>query len=797
MVYPTLRAPFAELYTFSALIGSGVGSTTYHVTENATGRTLLLKHISIPTSQKQVQALIYSGAAANEDEAKKYFQNLAEAYRSELELTRPLQGNPAVRLYDNIQIDEKEQEIGYDVYLICTPMTSLGTYLEENAMTQLRAVNLAIDLCTSAEALRTAGLLNYNVKPSNIFLNDAGHFVFGDLGFVRIDELEYSSMPDSQFCSYSAPEFSDLLNHLNLTADIYSIGMILYRIFNGNHGPFVDEQTSPAAAEKMRLSGASLPAPLYADYELAEIILKACAFHPENRYDSPAALKQALIDYRQRNQIDDLLIVPPIISDPDSLLTKEALEEVVEPVRFADLSQLQEDFVEYLSPIPKEAAEPPEPPEAPDTSEEAEVPDTGNTPPASTEGGTPDVADPSADAGTPLKSSGGGKRKTVVLLASIAVVIAMVAAGLIYYLRLPVEVYTLQSTERNVDSITVSVDASAQQDALILVCADAYGNTFYGTPAGEHTFTFEKLSSNTPYTITVESAKGRNVTGTSSITVSTLGMTEILSFDVQEVYENGVELALTASGPEPITWSLEVTSENEAAKTVNFSGHSVRVTGLTPGTEYTFTLKDVTDYTLQGTLSCTGTTLESVTDVAARAVSAQRDSMTLEWTYAGADTAIWSITYEDESGNRQTLEAENMPGAGELCSFTVPGLEAGKRYTFSIQCVGMAAASVIPVTATVPDCAIAGFDATATEQTVTLQWSWEETSTPCDMVLTVIKTGDTEPVQKISLPADGATTCTLENLEADATYQFVLCTTEEVPLPGASSISVSLATLNP
>lgn len=68
---------------------------------------------------------------------------------------------------------------------------------------------------------------------------------------------------------------------------------------------------------------------------------------------------------------------------------------------------------------------------------------------------------------------------------------------------------------------------NAKQDALILICADAYGNTFYGTPSENHTFTFEELSSNTPYTITVESAKGRNVTGTSSITVSTLGMTEI------------------------------------------------------------------------------------------------------------------------------------------------------------------------------------------------------------------------------------------------------------------------------
>lgn len=785
MVFPTLRAPFADLYTFSALIGSGVGSTTYHVTENATGRTLLLKHISIPTSQKQVQALIYSGAVQDEAEAKDYYKNLAEAYQRELDLTKPLRGNPSLRLYDDIQIDEKEQEIGYDVYLICTPMVSLGTYLEENAMTQLRAVQFAIDLCNSAGALRSVGLLNYNVKPSNIFLNSAGHFVLGDLGFVQISELAFSAMPDNQFCAYSAPEFSDPLNSLNETADIYSIGMILYRIFNGNHGPFVDEQTTTSAAEKKRISGTELPVPIYADYELSAIILKACAFEPEDRYHTPEEFRQVLTDYLERNQIDDLLIVPPIISDPDSLLTQEALEEVVEPVRFADVSQLQEDFVAHLSPTPKEA--PPE--EAPETPPDG-ASDTDEAPEQETE--LP-PAEPPAPA-DPQKDAGGGRRKTAVLIASIAVVVAILAAALLYYFHLPVEIYSLETAQREVDSITVSVETSAKPEALLLTCADAYGNTFSAVPGADHTATFEGLSSNTPYTITVESAKGRSIRGANTLTVSTLGLTEILSFDVNEMYENGAELSLTASGPEPITWSLEITSEQEAPRTVNFSGHSARITGLTPATAYTFTLQNVQDYNLSGDLTCSGTTLESVTEVSVHAAAAQRDSMTLEWTYSGADTSIWTVSYEDETGKAQSVTAENMPQAGETCSFTVQGLEAGKTYTFSVSCVGMAAPSV--VVATVPDGAISGFDATASGQSVTLQWTWEAPSTPCDMVLLVTPEGASTPVQQLPLPADGAASCTLENLEAETTYQFVLQSADGVTMPGASSISASLAALS-
>jgi GntR family transcriptional regulator/MocR family aminotransferase len=78
--------------------------------------------------------------------------------------------------------------------------------------------------------------------------------------------------------------------------------MLLYRIYNGYHAPFEDEQTGVSASEERRRAGEALPAPLYADYELAGILGKACAFDPAERYQTPAELREALCRYLARNR---------------------------------------------------------------------------------------------------------------------------------------------------------------------------------------------------------------------------------------------------------------------------------------------------------------------------------------------------------------------------------------------------------------------------------------------------------------------------------------------------------------
>ena len=49
---------------------------------------------------------------------------------------------------------------------------------------------------------------------------------------------------------------------------------------------------------------------------MAAIILKAAAFRPEDRWQSPEAMGQALVSYMQRNPVNDSVIAAPIVTAP-------------------------------------------------------------------------------------------------------------------------------------------------------------------------------------------------------------------------------------------------------------------------------------------------------------------------------------------------------------------------------------------------------------------------------------------------------------------------------------------------
>ena len=95
---------------------------------------------------------------------------------------------------------------------------------------------------------------------------------------------------------------------------------MLYWVYNGGQGPFAE---SPDQAESRRLQGEALPPPAYAGYEMAEIILKAAAFRPQARWQSPEEMGQALVSYMQRNPVNDAIIAPPVVTP--AVLDAEAM----------------------------------------------------------------------------------------------------------------------------------------------------------------------------------------------------------------------------------------------------------------------------------------------------------------------------------------------------------------------------------------------------------------------------------------------------------------------------------------
>ena len=105
------------------------------------------------------------------------------------------------------------------------------------------------------------------------------------------------------------------------SVDIYSLGMVLYWMLNYRTLPFLplppqmptidDEQD----ALQRRMRGEALPRPANGSHALQDVVLKACAYRPEDRYATPDAFLRALEAVRaaDTSAADTVSDVRPVI----------------------------------------------------------------------------------------------------------------------------------------------------------------------------------------------------------------------------------------------------------------------------------------------------------------------------------------------------------------------------------------------------------------------------------------------------------------------------------------------------
>ncbi len=684
------------------------GTSLFLLRHRASGGTYLVKRISIPESQTQVEALLLTGGAADEEAAKRYYEQIADDYEDRLAALDSLQGSSHCATYLGHQVCAREEGVGFSLYLLSERYVTLPEYLQANAMTHLKALNLGLDLCSALCELRQRDLIHRDIKPKNIYLNAMGGFMVGDLGVARIAKLKYCPMPDRMISEYTAPEVCDAMGDLNTTVDIYSVGMVLYRILNGNHGPFEDEDTSAKAANRRRISGEELPSPLYADYELAAIVLKACAFGPADRYQSPEDLLQELVLYMKRNEVTDSLIVPPLVAGEDMLVPAESVDEPVEPVRFAELDTLDEDFIDNFSPSEPEGVRglDEERPDkdgltfaAPRTRHNDE--EDEDAVPLEEERKDPDRSkDRKGAKARPASHSGRAQKRRKPRL-WIAVVVAVVLLGAIgvcgWFLLLggpSIAVPGVTISDRGVDSLTVTVDQGGKDLGLRVACKDAYGNAQYLDYNGEPV-TFQGLASGTPYTVTVISRSGRQLTGQTSATASTIAVTQIVDFTASSPAAGQVDLKLTVSGPDPGEWTIRYNAEGGEAREIAFSGGAASIFNLETGKHYTFTLLEPKGVVLEGTSTIEYTTAPEVEVLDLRAEALSGSTARASWRFEGKTPTEWSVTCTGPDGSSKTQFVQD-------CTADFSQLLSGQTYTITVTAPGVkgpASTTVVPLAA--------------------------------------------------------------------------------------------------
>lgn len=304
-------SPLLDGFTLGSPISEHHGVICYPAIKENTSKKYIVKKISVPASQTQFDALMLAGAYKDPGDAMEYFRGNGEDILEEAELLKKLSKLEGFLPYDGWQMEPiTRRRLGYEIYLVGSYKRSLEKHIQKNAFTHLEAVNLGLDLCSALSVCRQSGFLYVDLKPSNIFVSEKKEYRIGDLGFLSLEAMRYAALPERYFSSYTPPELRDPMAPMNLTVDTYAVGMILYQLYNDGHLPF----TGAAPEEE-------LPAPCHADYEIAEIILKAIHPDPEQRWTDPKDLGKAIASYMQKNSINDIPITPfiPLDVKPEDL----------------------------------------------------------------------------------------------------------------------------------------------------------------------------------------------------------------------------------------------------------------------------------------------------------------------------------------------------------------------------------------------------------------------------------------------------------------------------------------------
>lgn len=258
-----------------------------------------VKHISIPQDEAEIKQLLDENVFSNESSAAGYYKQVLQSLVTEIDTMHKLRGYTNIVSYEDHKIVPKENGIGFDVFLRMELLTPILDKIRQG-MTTHDVVKLGKDMATAISVLNKHQLIHRDIKPQNIFVNETGDYKLGDYGTARALITEATSMSRKGTYNYMAPEIYKGAK-ADISVDIYSLGIVMYRLLNGNRLPLmpltgdITYQKSEEVLIK-RMEGAKLPAPQFADERLAQIVLKACAYLPDDRYHNAEEL---LIDLQK------------------------------------------------------------------------------------------------------------------------------------------------------------------------------------------------------------------------------------------------------------------------------------------------------------------------------------------------------------------------------------------------------------------------------------------------------------------------------------------------------------------
>ncbi|MCD7883297.1 MAG: protein kinase [Lachnospiraceae bacterium] len=261
-----------------------------------------VKVIDVPQDEEDLKLIRME--CDSEDSVKAYLYDVTQNYMKEIQMMNALREVANIVRIEDFFVEEKE-EIGWRIYIRMEYLQDFRYYCPSHTMSVNEVCALAIDICTALAYCEQQKILHRDIKSGNILRSPEGVYKLGDFGMARVDNSASVSYSAKGTFSYMAPEVY-FGRHYNNTADIYSLGIVMYRLTNRNRLPFENiykqmlTYHDKEEALNRRIQGEAIPAPIDAGNVLSEIIQKACAYEPEQRYQTAEEMKDDLLRMQRR-----------------------------------------------------------------------------------------------------------------------------------------------------------------------------------------------------------------------------------------------------------------------------------------------------------------------------------------------------------------------------------------------------------------------------------------------------------------------------------------------------------------
>ncbi|NNM61025.1 MAG: protein kinase [Steroidobacteraceae bacterium] len=220
-------------------------------------------------------------------------EEMMKRFVHELRYSRKITHKNVIRIYDFLYIRGN-----YAISMEYFPSHTLGAEIvNEKPMPLKRAVQFGIDIATGMAVAHQVGIVHRDLKPANLLIDAEGLLKIVDFGVAAAQSQGDTQLTKTGYVigspKYMAPE-QILGKKVDVRADIYSLGVILYEMLTGvppysrgDHMSVMYQHVQGKARPPIELNK-ELPR------ELNELVLKCMALDKNKRVQTMDELRAAL-----------------------------------------------------------------------------------------------------------------------------------------------------------------------------------------------------------------------------------------------------------------------------------------------------------------------------------------------------------------------------------------------------------------------------------------------------------------------------------------------------------------------